>query len=207
LPKAAPPAAGDQVPARQEPGVRPARPLPYQPAANASVHTATGDVTLTLANSGAATLQLGVYPNGASSSRHDLAAGGRASVAVPAIDGAYDIAVYGANGFLREFAGKRGGSAVEVTVTVVGGQHGPRLRVAVHNDGRSAASVRVTGTRPGAGRATTYRVPAGTTVTTDRDVIGDGHGWYDVLATVDGDAAYRRRFAGHVENGEDTVTG
>jgi phospholipase C len=44
-------------------------------------------------------------------------------------------------------------------------------------------------------------------VTTDRDVIGDGHGWYDVLATVDGDAAYRRRFAGHVENGEDTVTG
>ena len=33
------------------------------------------------------------------------------------------------------------------------------------------------------------------------------NGWYDVVATVDGDAAFRRRFAGHVETGEDSVSG
>jgi phospholipase C len=208
LPKPAPPAVGEQVAPRQDPGVRPARPIPYQATANASVRTSTGDVTLALANSGTAALQLGVYPNGAAPSRHDVAANGRVSVDVPAVtDGTYDIAVYGANGFLRGFAGRRGGTAVEVTVTVVAGSRGPKLRVAVHNGGRSTATVKVTGTRPGAGRCATYRVPAGTTVTTDRDVIGDGHGWYDVLATVDGDSAFRRRFAGHVENGEASVTG
>jgi phospholipase C len=151
---------------------------------------------------------LAVYPVGAAPSRYDVAAHGRATASVPAAgDGTYDIAVHGPNGFLREFAGRRGGSAVEVTVTVVGEGSCPKLRIAVHNGGTATATVRVAGTRPGAGRTATYRVPAGTTVSTDRDVISDGHGWYDVLATVDGDSAYKRRFAGHVENGEDSITG
>ncbi|HYS35701.1 MAG TPA: phospholipase domain-containing protein, partial [Pseudonocardiaceae bacterium] len=107
-----------------------------------------------------------------------------------------------------EFAGRvPAGGAVEVTVTVVGEHHAPTLRIAVHNGGQSAATVHVTGTRPGAGRTSTFRVPAGTTVTTDRDVVEDGQGWYDILATVDGDSAYRRRFAGHVEYGANTITG
>ncbi|HVV17908.1 MAG TPA: phospholipase C, phosphocholine-specific [Pseudonocardiaceae bacterium] len=208
LPTPTPPATGEQVVPRQEPGVRPARPIPYQPTANASVNTATGAVSLLLTNSGAVALQLGVYPNGAASSRYDLAPSGQATATVPAAsDGTYDIAVYGANGFLREFAGKRGGAAVEVTVTVAGEGRHPKLRIAVHNGGTSAATVHVTGTRPGAGRSSTYRVAAGATVTTDRDVIGDGHGWYDVLATVEGDATYKRRFAGHVENGENSISG
>jgi phospholipase C len=207
LPTPTPPAIGTQVPPRQEPGVRPARAIPYQPTANAHANTATGAVTLQLANSGAAALQLGVYPHGVAPAQYLLSGnGGQASATVPAAsDGSYDIAVYGPNGFLREFAGTRGGSAVEVTVTVIGGH--PKLRIAVHNGGTSAATVHVTGTRPGAGRSSTFRVPAGGTVTTDHDVVSDGRGWYDVLATVDGDAAYRRRFAGHVENGADTITG
>jgi phospholipase C len=117
----------------------------------------------------------------------------------------YDIAVYGPNGFLREFAGCiTGGGAVEITVGVVDDS---KLRIAIHNGGLAAATVHVTGTRPGAGRTATFRVPAGATVTTERDVIDDGHGWYDVLATVDGDKEFRRRFAGHVENGADTISG
>jgi phospholipase C len=96
---------------------------------------------------------------------------------------------------------------VEVTVTVVGEHDEPKLRIAVHNGGHSAATVHVTGTRPGAGRTSTFHVPAATTVTTDRDVVDDAKGWYDVLATVDGDSAYRRRFAGHVEYGRNTITG
>jgi phospholipase C len=209
LPTPTPPAVGAQVPPAQEHGVRPARPIPYQPTANAVVNTATGTVTLTLANDGAAAIPLGVYPNGAAPSQHLVAPAAQASVAVPApSDGTYDVAVYGPNGFLREFAGRRGGSAVEVTVTVVGhDEREPKLRIAVHNGGTATATVRITGTRPGAGRPSTFHVPAGTTVTTDRDVIDDGRGWYDVLATVDGQAGYRRRFAGHVENGANSITG
>jgi phospholipase C len=208
LPTPTPPPVGEQVVPRQEHGVRPARAIPYQPTANGQANTATGAVTLTLANSGAAALSLGVYPNGAAPAQFLLHPNGQADTTVPAnSDGTYDVAVYGPNGFLREFAGRRGGSAVEVTVTVAGDEHEPLLRITLHNFGMSAATVHVTGTRPGAGHKATFRVPAGGTVTTDRDVIDEARGWYDVLATVDGDSAYRRRFASHVENGADTITG
>jgi len=201
LPTPTPPPVGEQVAPRQEHGVRPARAIPYQPIANLRVTTA---VTLELANSGAAALSLGVYPNGAAPAQHLLPPNNRTSVPVPAgSNGMYDIAVYGPNGFLREFAGCiTGGGAVEVTVTVVGADHSPKLRVAIHNGGTSAATVHVAGIHPA-----TFRVAAGATVATDRDVIADGHGWYDLLATVAGNSEFRRRFAGHVENGADTITG
>jgi phospholipase C len=206
LPSPEPPADGDQAAPRQEPGFRPARPLPYQPVANVSVDAATGNATLRLANSGSAALQLGVYPTGAAPVQVDVAPHGQATTSVPGNGGAYDIAVHGPNGFLRRFSGRAGGSTVEVTVTVSGGSR-PGLRIAVHNGGRSTASVAVAGTRPGAGRTSTFRVPGGTTVTTDRDVLDDGHGWYDVTATVAGDSVYLRRFAGHVEDGSDSISG
>jgi phospholipase C len=141
LPKPAPPAVGRQTVPHQEPGVRPARPIPYQATANASVRT-SGDGRRHVRHRGVR--------------RERLPAG---------------------------------------------------VRRQARRHGRRGATVRVTGTRPGAGRSTAYRVPAGTTVTTDRNETGDGNGWYDVLATVEGDRAFRRRFAGHVENGEASVTG
>lgn len=33
------------------------------------------------------------------------------------------------------------------------------------------------------------------------------HGWYDLAASVGGDSAYLRRFAGHVENGRPSISG
>ncbi|HEX3650218.1 MAG TPA: phospholipase C, phosphocholine-specific [Pseudonocardiaceae bacterium] len=204
LPAPTPPAAGGQVTPRQDAGVRPARALPYQPTANVSVHS--GNASLHLANSGSAALQFGVYPTGADPIQVDVAPGGQASRSVP-VSGGYDIAVHAANGFLRRFAGTTSGTGVEVTVTVNGGGREPKLRITLHNGGRSTATVQVTGTRPGAGRTSTFRVPAGATVSTDRNVIGEGEGWYDVTATVAGDPAFVRRFAGHVENGEDSISG
>jgi phospholipase C len=208
LPTPTPPATGKQAVPRQDAGVRPARALPYQPTANVSVAQATGHATVLLANSGSAALQFGVYPTGATPQRVDVTAGGKANADVPAAaDGSYGLAVHSVNGFLREFAGHAGGSAVEVSVTVVGGGSHPKLRITLHNGGHATATVRVTGTRPGAGHTTTYRVPGGATLSSDRDVLGDGKGWYDVRATVEGDSAFRRHFAGHVENGEESISG
>ncbi|HKN99167.1 MAG TPA: phospholipase C, phosphocholine-specific, partial [Pseudonocardiaceae bacterium] len=166
LPAPTPPAAGEQTVPRQDPGVRPARALPYQPTANVSV--GGGSASLHLANSGTAAIQFGVYPAGAPPIQVDVAPGGQASQAVPAT-GAYDIAVHAANGFLCRFAGTAGGTGVEVTVTVSGGNE-PTLRITMHNGGRSTATVNLTGTRPGAGRTSTFRIPAGATVGTDRSV-------------------------------------
>lgn len=35
----------------------------------------------------------------------------------------------------------------------------------------------------------------------------DAHGWYDVEVTAAGDAAFRRRLMGHIENGRARVSG
>jgi phospholipase C len=206
LPAPTPPAEGKQVAPRQEPGVRRARALPYQPLANVAVQGSTA--TLSFSNAGTAALQFGVYPAGATPVQVDVIAAGKATTPVATAAGAYDVAVHAPNGFLREFAGHTG-TAVEVTVTLTGDPRQPKLRISLHNGGHTAATVRLTGTRPGAGRTTTFRLPAGTTVTTDRDVVGehDGDGWYDMVATVAGDSAFRRRFAGHVETGADSISG
>jgi phospholipase C len=206
LPAPAPPPAGAQVSPAQEPGVRPARPIPYQPTANAAVDRVGKQVSLALGNTGRAALQLQVYPKDAPVIQQDVAAGGQARLTVPAATG-YDIAVHGPNGFLRRFAGDVAGTQVEVALTVQGGRTAPTLRLTVVNPAATAATVRITGPRPGAARERVYQVGAGATVTQDYDVVAQSAGWYDVTATVDGDAAFRRRFAGHLEYGAASITG
>ena len=41
---------------------------------------------------------------------------------------------------------------------------------------------------------------------TERWPLARSRGWYDLLVTVAGDPLFERRYAGHVETGEDTVT-
>ncbi|MBO0840592.1 MAG: phospholipase C, phosphocholine-specific, partial [Sciscionella sp.] len=159
LPKPTPPPSGKQVVPTQQSGSRPARPIPYQLAANASVHAST--VTLALANSGTAAAQFGVYPAGGTPSQHDVAGGAHGSAIVPFVGG-YDVEVHGPNGFLRRFAGKAGGASggVEITVIVrktVGGKGNPSLRVSIGNAGSASATVTVTN----AGKPSTYQVAPG----------------------------------------------
>ncbi|HWC83361.1 MAG TPA: phospholipase C, phosphocholine-specific [Pseudonocardiaceae bacterium] len=206
LPKPAPPAEGHQVTPTQEPGVRPARPIPYQPTANASVARGTGQVSLALANAGANAVQLQVYPGADPAIQQDVAPNGQGKVTVPGATG-YDIAVHGPNGFFRRFAGAPAGTPVEVAVTITGGAAKPVLRVSIVNPGSTAATVRLAGPRPGQPKVQTYQVGPGATVNQEYDVVDSSAGWYDLTATVAGDTGFTRRFSGHVENGAPSVTG
>jgi phospholipase C len=194
LPTPAPPPAGDQTAPEQETGTRPARALPYQPVANLTRQT--GTITLALANSGPQALQFGVYAAGRPAARQDVPGQGHAAVVLP-VTGAFDIAVHTANGFLREFAGGATGSPVEVAVTV----SGRGLRLSLTNPAGAATTVRISGSGQ-----QEVRVPAHGLVVREVDLHAE-HGWYDLTVTVPGDAAYRRRFAGHVETGQPSVTG
>jgi phospholipase C len=199
LPKPAPPAAGQQTVPTQEPGTRPARPLPYQATANVSV--ANGTATLAMANAGSAALQLGVYPAGAAPAQYDVAAGAEVTAPVKIGASGYAIEVYGPNRFLRQFAGGASGS-VEVTATIEGTAQHPVLRFTMTNSGPAATTVTLAGATPG-----TFHLAQGTSQHTDQDVLAHSHGWYDVTASVSGDSAFRRRFSGHVENGAPSITG
>jgi phospholipase C len=197
LPTPTPPAEGQQSAPKQEPGVRPARVIPYQAIANAQL--SASNLTLHLANAGASTFQFQIYPAGSAILRQDVAPRGSAQVNVP-VSGAYQVEVHGPNRFLRTFAGNGKGAGVEVTVTI----DGRRLRVAISNGGAAPATVTLAGHH--LGQSGTFLVGAGHTSTEEIDVVDLAQGWYDLTATVNGDAAFSRRFAGHVEYGN-TITG
>ena len=187
------------VPARhvmpaQDPGSAKARPLPYQPVA--WVSAAAGSLTLNLANHGAAALQLSAhaYHQAGVPQRFDVPAGGSASGKVSFVM-AYDVAVHGPNGFLVEATGITSTAGVEASAEIV---DGPALKITVTNS--RPAPVTVSG-QPA------FDVPASGSHSFTLDPLADAYGWYDVTLTLPAQPEWRRRFAGHLENGLPSRTG
>jgi phospholipase C len=204
LPPPSAPAPGEQSLPVPESGVAPARPLPYQAMANVTV--GTGALTVSLSNSGSQAVQLQVYDHGAAtlpSQRIDVAATSHETAIVPAVD-AYNIAVHGPNGFLREATGSETTHGVEVTVTVAGSDRHPELALTL----TKSTPGTVMATIDGLGGASPRRVALSHGVRSiGVDPLALHHGWYDLSVTLDSHSEYLRRFAGHLENGRSSVTG
>jgi phospholipase C len=173
------PPADPALPA-QEPGVRPARALPYDLAADGTVVGAS--LRIDFASRGAVGAQFLVTTPASDPQSFTAGAGHHLSGTFPA---AADVTVHGPNGFLRSFRG----AGVDVTARN-DARHGT-LRLGLHNPGKRP--VRLT-----AGRAS-VRLRPGERAT---HTVETRHGWYDVTITSDADPAYRRRLAGRVETGE-----
>ena len=191
------PASPDGLPP-QEPGVRPARALPYQP-----------DVFLTLAgelvisNGGSAPYQLAVYADRFRTDgpwRFDVPAGGTVTDAFYA-EGEYDVSCYGPNRFLRRFTGEAG-SGSTVTSWIRDGV----LGLVLVNNGDLPAVFTVESAVYQA-ETRTYEVASGASVEDVWHVVRDAAGWYDLTVTTDVDAAWSRHLTGHVETGRDSVSG
>ncbi|WP_345632489.1 phospholipase domain-containing protein [Rugosimonospora acidiphila] len=56
-------------------------------------------------------------------------------------------------------------------------------------------------------RPHTYHVPAHGSTTHSVDPLQHGPGWYDLSVGLAGDASWSRRYVGHLENGEHSITG
>jgi phospholipase C len=189
---------------RQEPGVRPARPLPYDLEATASGEP--GAVTLQFVNRGRASAVFHVRARAASAATGMTAQmftveAGRQlhSAAPPAPEGGYDVEVHGPNGFYRHFAGAAE-TGPDVSTSPLASSH--NLAVVISNPG-PAVRVRVTDNLDHRG-TTTYDLPRGGRV---RLVVGGStHGWYDVTITSNGDRRFIRHLAGHVESGRVSIS-
>jgi phospholipase C len=184
----------------QEPGVRPARALPYDLAIDGHVDTRLRLELTNLGSAGAAFLvtsttdQHGpwtytVAPGGSLSGKWSVGSG-------------YDFAVHGPNGFFRRFAGgsrKAGVEAVARHDAATGA-----VRLVVDNHGKIAAEVTV---RDAYGnQQTTLVVRAGARTTYVAQPASGANNWYDLSVTVTGDAAFVRQFAGHVETGRPSTS-
>ncbi|MFD5393617.1 phosphocholine-specific phospholipase C [Streptomyces sp. NPDC127097] len=186
---------------KQEPGSRPARPLPYEPLVDGSATPSTGRFTLTFKSGDKAgacfTVTAGNRTDGPWT--YTTEAGKKISDTwnTSYSKDVYDLSVHGPNGFLRTFKGN--GKKTGPEVTARHDKTAGRVVLTLTNPGRTDCHLTVT--QAYGGPAETYPVRAGATVKKSVDLRASKR-WYDLSVTSDTDPAFLRRFAGHVETGE-----
>jgi phospholipase C len=201
LPPPKPPQAPASLPA-QEPGRRPARALPY--AFDAWARVQEGALTLTIANTGAAGAGFGLYPAAGEAGGpwfYAVEAGKSLDDRLPAGETGYDFSLHGPGGFLRRF---RGGAADAVEVTSRYDPPTQSLRLILRNRGSRPAAVRIADAY-GADAPRALQLPPGAQADSGWPIAKASH-WYDLQVTLDGDARFLRRLAGHIETGRPSLS-
>ena len=192
---------------RQEPGQRPARPLPYRLAIEGSIEAASGRYWLDFRNTGTAGAVFAVYAaNRSDGPWHYTVEAGRSLAdywsAVAYTGGEYDLQVLGPNGSLWHFRGRipratsTKGANPELQVTPLG----DRLRLSLSNTGSGDCTLTLQANRYSDRPASTHVLPAGGTLLLDWP-LADSQRWYDLSLTSSSDRRYLRRIAGHLETG------
>lgn len=210
----APKVPAQQALPTQESGTKPARALPWQPNANGRTDCAGGKFWIDMSNTGSAGVTYSVYPNAYRTDGpwlYTVGAGATVSDYWAAGTGAYDLSLYGPNGFHRRFVGNRvtacTGTAASVEVAVAYDTTRGEVRLALTNSGGSAATVTVTDNAYATGGPWTYQVPAHTTATAPVSAsFATASGWYDLTVTATTSDGFLRRLAGHIETGTTSVT-
>ncbi|ARP73235.1 phospholipase C, phosphocholine-specific [Streptomyces pluripotens] len=191
------PPANPSLP-RQECGSRPTRPLKYAPSVDGSAETTTGTYTLTFASGARAGAAFLVTSNTRTDGPWSYTTEAGQSVSdtwnSAYSESSYDLAVYGPNGFLRVFKGRNRDAGPEVTAR----HSGDRLKLTFTNNG--SGTVRLKVTNGYGGRPFVVSVRSGATVKRTVHLAASKH-WYDLKITSEGDPAFLRGLAGHVENG------
>jgi phospholipase C len=188
---------------KQEKGVRPARPVPYDLQVRGETDVAEGAVKLHFRNSGrsAAVFQVRAgsgsagpwtYTVGSADHLFDTWTFGGANPSD------YDLSVYGPNGFFRSFKGSVDGHGRANLAITASYDEEPGITLDIVNCGSSAAKVRISDAYTK--RTTTHSVDAGGTLTWHWSLEGS-FGWYDLTIEVDSDSSFRQQIAGHVETG------
>ncbi|MEU1619782.1 phosphocholine-specific phospholipase C [Streptomyces sp. NPDC005722] len=192
---------------RQERGLRPARPVPYDLSADGRISTSTGTLRLDFASHASAGAHfLVTSPTHTEGPWSYTVAATRSLADTWPVDadahGAYDFTAHGPNGFLRRFAGRASQAGPEVSARH-DGERGS-VRLVLTNDGPRTVELTV---KDGYGKEhpVAYPLRPGARAV---HVAGThhSHGWYDLSVTSDLDGTFRRRLAGHVETGRESTS-
>jgi phospholipase C len=156
-------------------------------------------------------LQLSLYAHHSLSEtaqRFDLNAGGSASasIAPESLTGAYDVWIHGPNGFVRHATGSVLGAeaGVEAALGLSGDRDDPKLKLTLRNHSAQTQTVHVTGLH---NTLHTFELAPHDVEVRPLDPLANNHGWYDLGVSVEQHPLYTRLFAGHLENGEPSMTG
>jgi phospholipase C len=203
------PPAVQAVP-KQEPGMRPARALPYELFVRVHGEGSANQLTMRFVNTGRTGAVFLVYAaNSPDAPRtYTVEAGKRLQDQLPLnADGTYDFTVYGPNGFLRRFAGKpvardgwHGSDIARPEIAEGYDVSNGNLQLRLENVGSARCQFTIVNAYD-ANNVIRRSVRGGDTEPLYLD-LRNAHGWYDLAITVDTDATFVRRFAGHVETGK-----
>jgi len=199
---------GLQALPKQEPGVRPARAVPYELHVTGDIDTATDVVKLGFANRGSAAAVLQVRSGDGLNGPWTYTVGSRDHLSDSwnfAAQGQdkYDLSVYGPNGFVRVFKGGLGGKSFANLLSAAQFDHEPGVTLELLSRGKHREKVRI------------YDAYSRQTVTQMLEPGGilvwhwsleKSYGWYDLSITVESDAGFLQQLAGHVETGQDSVS-
>lgn len=182
------------------PQPRPACPLPYR----LSLIGAAGDdgrrYLLNFANAGSAAAAFIVYSALRSDGPwHYTVEAGRHLDAESWSwdDGRYHLSVLGHNGFSREFAGRLDGGSRKVEASLAEMPGAYAVQLTLHNGSDRDCRFRLSDNAYGQAEQI-VDVPAGQSRSLLHSVSAS-YGWYDLGVRLEGDDAYWRRLAGHVE--------
>src|SRR4029079_8030364 len=117
---------------------------------------------------------------------------------------AYDLSVYGPNGFFRSFKGSIAGrDSTNLTVRAGYDRAGCGITLEIKNVGAKHAKVKIA---DGYSRKRESEGLHPGETTKKRFALDGSFGGDDRTLTVEGDAGFKQQVAGHVETGDDSVT-
>jgi len=196
----------DQVLPLQESGTRPARAVPYELHVRGEVDHADGKFRIHLGSGGKTAVyqvRSGNATNGPwtyTVGQHDeisdsweITANGQS---------AYDLSVYGPNGFLRTFKGAVTGNT-NLDVRSIYKVENCGIVIVVENRGHTKCRLNISDAYTG--ETFTHSIEPGENLEKSWS-LERSFGWYDFTIEVDSDSHFKRQLAGHVETGNDSVT-
>lgn len=187
---------------QQERGVRPARAIPYT--LHADGHASASSIRVDFRNSGGAAA---VFQVRSADAAHDprgyTVEPGKQLADDWAFASGYDLSVFGPNGFFRRFKDGEGGRHAGLRIHAR--YDGRRNEIVLEAANRGPDRVELTVSNRYSSRSIKLSLRPGYTQTKAWS-LSRTRGWYDLVITIEGDPQFESRYAGHLENGEDSIS-
>ncbi len=181
----------------QEPGLRPARALPYE--LHVTGWSDEGSLWLDFVNTGAAGACFHVRSADALSGPWSYTVESGKSLADSwQAPGAYDLSVYGANGFLRRFKGDMAAPRAQLRVSSRYDHARGNFELILAN--RSGSPCQVTVENTYSGESFKQVLAPGERIEHHWNLQGS-FGWYDLIVRSNAESGFLQRLSGHVETG------
>jgi phospholipase C len=193
----------------QEPGVRPARALPYALDAQGALQSADGSFSIEFRNRGRAAAVFQVRSGNSDDLPRNYTVGAHQHLSdafsVAGLGAStYDLSVYGPNGFFRAFKGGISGPQTAVLeVRAHFDEQASEIRLEIANRSSDTAQVGIFNRYTS--QITRLVLERHATASTRFDLERTSN-WYDLAITVDADPRFLTQLAGHLENGEDSIS-